>query len=397
MKELIERLLYEEESTTLDFKEEQYCFENGTKYQKCELLKDILAFANAWRREDSYILIGVKEVKGGKSIVVGISEEEKIDDAKLQQYINQKINKPIHFEYKHIFIDGKTVGIINIPLENNIRPFYTNSDCEHVKKNDVKIRRGSATETATPDEIIDMSKDTLTINHNPILNLEFADNVSKKSLGSSLKIESEYWRVSDKNDIPDYVTSNHYVQHDFQRGITNSHYYRQVVEYYISEKLYQSISFTLYNDSNVLAMDINIEIELQGDIVDILKEKDLPEYPKSFSDYLHQANINSFNKIEIQPDILVKKRNDIWYVELLFKKIQPKQRIYSSDVIYLAVKGDAVLNYKIYADNLSEPIVDSLNIEHSIKIKDMTYDDVLDYDSKIQENEYEKIKKEIKE
>ena len=171
MKELIERLLYEEESTTLDFKEEQYVFENGTKYQKCELLKDILAFVNAWRREDSYILIGVKEVKGGKSIVVGISEEEKLDDAKLQQHINQKINKQIHFEYKNISIEDKTVGVIKIPLENNIRPFYANNDCIHVKKNDVKIRRGSSTATATPDEIIDMSKDTLTVKDSPILNL----------------------------------------------------------------------------------------------------------------------------------------------------------------------------------------------------------------------------------
>jgi len=55
VKEIIKRLPYEEESTTLDFKEEQYAFENATKYQKCEMLKDILAFSNAWRREDSYI------------------------------------------------------------------------------------------------------------------------------------------------------------------------------------------------------------------------------------------------------------------------------------------------------------------------------------------------------
>jgi len=395
VKNIIERLLYEEESTTLDFKEEQYSFENGTKYQKCELLKDILAFSNAWRREDSYILIGVKEVKGGKSIVVGISEEDKLDDAKLQQYINQKINKPIHFEYKNVTIEDKTIGVIKIPLENNIRPFYTTTNCEHVKKNEVKVRRGSATETATPDEVIDMSKDTMKVNDNPMLNLEFADNIDKKSLGSILKLESEYWDISDKDDIPNYIESEQHAQYNFLRGITNSSYYKEVVKYYIYEKAYKGISFSLYNDSNVLAIDINIEIELQGDIVDILKEKDLPEYPKRSSDYLHQANINRFNKIVIQPDILIEKRNDIWYLELLFKKIQPKQRIYSSDVIYLVVKGDAVLNYKIYADNLSEPITESLHIDHNIKVKDMTYDDVLDYDREIQKKKYEKMKKEI--
>lgn len=388
MKELIEKLLYEEESTTLDFKEEQYCFENGTKYQKCELLKDILAFANAWRREDSYILVGVKEVRGSKSIVIGISEEEKLDDAKLQQFINQKINKPVHFEYRNISIEDKTIGVIKIPLENNIRPFYANNDCEHVKKNDVKIRRGSATETATPDEIIEMSKDTLKVNDNPMLNLEFADNIDKKSLGSILKLESEYWDISDVDNIPDYVESHQYSQFNFQRGTTNSNYYRQVVEYYISEKLYKSISFSLYNDSNILATDIKVEIELKGNVVSILKKKDLPEYPKTSFDPLHHTNINRINKRVIQPDILLEKRDDIWYIDLLFKKIQAKQTIFSSDIIYFAGKNEVVLNYKIYADNLSEPIVDSLSIEHNVIMKNMSYREVLDYDE-IQEKELE--------
>ena len=393
VKELVEQLLYEEESTTLDFKEEQYAFENGTKHQKCELLKDILAFTNAWRREDSYILIGVKEVKGGKSIIIGISEEDKLDDAKLQQYINAKINKPIHFEYKNISIEDKIIGVIKIPLENNIRPFYPINNCEHIKKNDVKIRRGSATETATPDEMIDMSKDTLNINDNPILNLEFADNISKESLGCSLRLESEYWDIIDKDDIPDYFKSKKY-DYEFSLGITNSSYNREVVKYYVYKKAYKSISFSLYNDSTFLVTDIKIEIELQGNIIDILKEKDFPEYPKTSYGYLN--DINRFNKIEIKPDILVEKRNDIWYIELLFKKIQPKQRIFSNDVMYFLVKGNAVLNYEIYADNLSQPIIDSLNIEHNITMKDMSYNDVFDYDNVIQKKEYEEMMKEIK-
>lgn len=371
MKRLIEQLLYEEESTSLDFKEEQYIFENGTKYQKCELLKDILAFANAWRREDSYILIGVKEVKGGKSIIVGISEDDKLDDAKLQQYINEKINKPINFEYRNISIENKIIGVIKIPVENNIRPFYTKKDCEHVKKNEVKIRRGSATETATPDEIIKMSEDTLEVNNNPILNLEFADNINKDSLGKTLKLESEYWNILDKNDIPDNKG------HDYSFGFINSNYYRELVKYYVYKKAYKSISFSLSNTSSVLSTDIKVEIGLEGNIIDVLEEKSLPSYPKS-SNYLN--NINNVNKIKVNPDILVEKRNDVWYIELFFRKIQPKQKIFSRDVVYLVIKGKAVLNYKIYADNLSEPIIDSLNIEHDIIIKDMSYKDVLMYD-----------------
>jgi hypothetical protein len=116
---------------------------------------------------------------------------------------------------------------------------------------------------------------------------------------------------------------------------------------------------------------------IRESIIDVLEEKSLPSYPKS-SNYLN--NINNVNKIKVNPDILVEKRNDVWYIELFFRKIQPKQKIFSRDVVYLVIKGKAVLNYKIYADNLSEPIIDSLNIEHDIIIKDMSYKDVLMYD-----------------
>jgi hypothetical protein len=45
--EQFEQLLYEEESSTLDFKKEQYRFAKAIEHEKSELLKDILGFANA--------------------------------------------------------------------------------------------------------------------------------------------------------------------------------------------------------------------------------------------------------------------------------------------------------------------------------------------------------------
>ena len=73
--ELFERLLYEGESTALDFKNERYRFPKATDDDKSELLKDILGFANAWRRSEAYILIGVEDVLGGapKSSPTGVS------------------------------------------------------------------------------------------------------------------------------------------------------------------------------------------------------------------------------------------------------------------------------------------------------------------------------------
>ena len=118
--EIVEQLLYASEGNDLDFKRDQYPFDGANDEDKGELLKDILAFANAWRRTDAYILIGVDEVPGGgKSTVVGISSH--IDDANLQQFVSSKTQKPLTFSYQALLIEGKDVGVITIPIQE--RPF----------------------------------------------------------------------------------------------------------------------------------------------------------------------------------------------------------------------------------------------------------------------------------
>ena len=117
----VELLLYESEGVALDFKQAQYPFEKASNEEKGELLKDILAFANAWRRADAFILVGVKDIPGNKASVQGVASH--IDDAKLQQFVNSKVNRPIEFHYKPFELDGKKVGLIHIPLQT--RPFLS--------------------------------------------------------------------------------------------------------------------------------------------------------------------------------------------------------------------------------------------------------------------------------
>lgn len=78
---LFEVLLHEEEGSTLDFKRDQYRFAKASLDDKAELLKDLLGFANALRRADAYILIGVEDVRGSRGNVVGVSEH--LDDHSL--------------------------------------------------------------------------------------------------------------------------------------------------------------------------------------------------------------------------------------------------------------------------------------------------------------------------
>src|SRR4051812_13502406 len=93
----IEQLLNEEENPSLDFKRDQYPFVGATDDEKGELLKDILAFCNAWRRTDAFILVGVKEIRGARSVLNGVSHH--LDDAQLQQFVNSKVQRPATFSY----------------------------------------------------------------------------------------------------------------------------------------------------------------------------------------------------------------------------------------------------------------------------------------------------------
>ena len=151
---LVEGLLHEEESQALDFKRDQYAFEGTDDQTKSELLKDILAFCNAWRRSTAYILLGIEDVKGGRGEVVGVTEH--LDDASLQEFVDSKTQRPVDFSYRQIRFEGVELGVIEIPEQK--RPIYLNKKYGKVSKKTVYIRRGSSTRIADPDEILRMGE-----------------------------------------------------------------------------------------------------------------------------------------------------------------------------------------------------------------------------------------------
>ena len=107
---LLDQLLHDTEGNALDFKQDQYDFKGADDKQKSELLKDILAFVNAWRGQSAYILIGVKERQGQRSEVVGVTEH--LDDASLQQFVTSKTQRPVQLSY-HVH---RTRGVLKSAL-----------------------------------------------------------------------------------------------------------------------------------------------------------------------------------------------------------------------------------------------------------------------------------------
>ena len=178
---LLERLLHEEEGAALDFKRDQYPFARTDDETKSEILKDILAFSNAWRRTTAYILIGVEEVKGGRSRIVGVNAH--LDDAHLHQFVNRKTNRAIEFSYRPFRAEGVEIGVIEIPEQE--RPFYLTKRFGKVEKDTVYKRDGSSTAVASLEEIARMGA-AQEIHGTPQLVLEWADIENRVVLPSPL-------------------------------------------------------------------------------------------------------------------------------------------------------------------------------------------------------------------
>ena len=88
--DLFNKLLYEETSDSLILRPQEYKFDGALILEKSEILRDILSIANAWRRVDTYILIGVEEVNGGKNKILGVMEH--LDEKKILEFVKKQLN-----------------------------------------------------------------------------------------------------------------------------------------------------------------------------------------------------------------------------------------------------------------------------------------------------------------
>ena len=225
--ETLENLLHQPEGTTLDFKQEQYRFNGATDDEKSELLKDILALANSWRRSTAYILVGVIDGKGSRSEIIGINEH--LEDHNLQEFVNAKIQRPLAFSYRRYLIGGKEIGVIQIPIQP--RPFYLTKPYGKLKADVVKVRHGSSTRDASLPEIEKMLVETHFAS-SPYLALEWANIGERTVLPSPCEIRSvilypplplDTFQPPRRSSIIDFPTINHdysqeLIVHIFQRS-----------------------------------------------------------------------------------------------------------------------------------------------------------------------------------
>lgn len=376
-RDLAESLLYEEEGPTLDFKRQQYPFEGASDSEKAEFLKDILAFANAWRRTDAFIYIGAAEVKGGRSQILGIAEH--VDDAKLQQFVNSKTNRPVEFSYVPLEVDGKSVALVHVPVQQ--RPTYLLKNYGGLLKDTVYVRRGSSTDIANPDEIARMGMSgSSTVERAAKLSVFLVAGVHGELVDKQITLSTINAEIPDEAEFPlygvDYRDDFLGIHTAHLNHFNNENFYSEYAKWQQTLWRYKGVHLAVKNTGNSVARDVKVVFTVNKtvDHVDICEEDDLPRKPSPSRHVLSPPRIHSVHN---RPDVLCKTTKDGWRVVVELGKVQAMDTAISRDFLCVAAKEtiEIPLRAEIFSDDLSQPIQEELKLVLDVAQRNYSVDD----------------------
>lgn len=386
--QLLQRLLYQGESATLDFKVSQYPFAKATELEKSELLKDILGFANAWRNSDAYILVGVKDVQGGPGIAVGINPADHLDDHSIQQFVNNITNKPVRFHYEAFGYHGMQLGVFQIGRQD--RPIYLKKNFGKLSRGEVYVRRGSSTDPtspASPDEIAQMglNQDAATAN----IDVGIARAESEMIFKDRMELDVVFARMPPLKEIPSWPLpkprhlSSVLQSHAFldPKRVPNSDFLRQLADFECKRQMFVPIRLAVANVGQTAADNVRAEvlIGLDGNI-DILKESEFPERPQAIVNVIGNSILGQFDGLTpyFAGELCITKRGSNCRIELDFGKLQPGRTMFSEAFLVGGRQStEFVLNTSIFADNLPTPKHVELNVMLSVLERQMDVEELI--------------------
>ena len=100
-KDLFEVLINKPEGRLIDYKALNYDFSTKDKAADAKFVKDLISFGNTVRDTSAYIIFGIKEANGTKSLI-GIDSFP--DDSIFQQKAASKISPVPYFSAMHIIM-----------------------------------------------------------------------------------------------------------------------------------------------------------------------------------------------------------------------------------------------------------------------------------------------------
>lgn len=362
----LEQLRHKGESVDLDFKEAHYSFVGASDHQKSELLKDIMAMANAYRSGPAYILIGFKDKAPHPAEVVGITADDHIDDASLQQFVRSKIDPAVEFHYEERLFDGKHIAVFTIPKQ--FRPFAPKKDFGILKRNVALVRRGSSTDEVSLQEMSKMSLADAGASRTARVDLRI-DSDDNEPLPEEMALN--FLRFE---DLPDYEEDSYIEIGSMYRApmpstrIVNRDYYREAAQYHSASNRLVLVRLSLANHSDFALGEVKLELTCSapnGERVELQRYDDLPEEPTSgFEVYRTGAFRTMTERLHETVTVDERAREPVCHVFL--GTLRPGERGNAeTDVALLpSGPGNYRLSVRILAKEISAPIVK----EHAIAI-----------------------------
>jgi len=370
---LFNQLLLEGERARLDYKSAQYPFSGASDQQKGEILKDIMAMANAWGTGDAFILIGVQDVAGHAAQPVGISEH--LDDADLQQFVNRKTNRPILFSYSEFVFDQKTIAVVRIAQQQ--RPFFLLKGYGGLLPQAVYVRRGTSADIADPDEVFQMGVATAESMATPTLQLQFGDPKSRKPLGTSIKIARTALKPLPDDELPQVHERPHLPYGLDSLAVLNppnAGYYSEMRTYVLVTRAVAKLGFVMTNTSTVLATGVRADFRVPCSDRILLCDR-LPYKPRARYDLLQRPALPVL--APRRRDVDAEQYGDEWHVEVDFGSVQAGCEKWATDVLFFGTTAPmtAMLQGKIVGDNLT-PVPVQLEIVSEPVVRPMSIDDL---------------------
>ncbi len=361
--ESLTSLLYMEEGLTLDFKREQYRFNKATDSDKSKLLKDILAFANTQRYSTAYIVVGVEEVKGGRSAVVGVDDHDHLEDASLHQFVNGKTNRPVDFSYSAQAIEGKTVGVISIPIQQ--RPVWVEKTYGVVKANEVCIRDGSSTRAASPDEIAAMGRG------NPArLQVQWGDATRRTVYppdhvhrNTGLKLPDQFQTWEGRSGDYDFKALA------WKLGIDPAVYDAGRFSWAREWAIYKPLGLCFYNSSGSVGENVRF--------TGILEDRNQSRFEQSDDTPGWRFGGENF-QLEDDKKIQTAPSGDGLEIAVEVGHIRPGEYVWAGQGVRFSTKTTGTLTWKVrfVADNLPEPIEYPLSLQVEYEERGIQREDV---------------------
>ena len=377
---LLESLLHREEGPDLDFKQNQYRYFNVSSSdekanRKSELVKDILAIANASRESTGYILIGVEEVRGGRSNIIGIQEQ--LNDADLHTLINSKTQRPVEFSYAPYTYRGLYIGVIAIPAQD--RFLYLTHDYGKLHANVVYIRDGSSTRIATPDEVVAMSAPK-----RPELVLAWADSETSLAYPSPYTMKSLLLYPPLPEDT--FKLPSPPVQRLYGLEIPTPSYSRpnpdyslELIVYTCFRAFFMPLGLQLHNESGVAATRVRFEGTMKKQN-GLAVQAVLPSFPKKDTNLyseLSNMGISPLSRVH-EARMELQEDSERWKISVEFGDIRPDEKISTKDTLWFGSGNSETVSLKgkLLGENISEPIQCSLDIRIETECRPMTEEDV---------------------